>query len=53
MDSYLLDSVGSIVSRLPSDELVEFTDKPSQSWIGDWWEGWGLACLAWCLASDT
>ena len=22
------------------------TDKPSQSWIGDWWEGWGFACLA-------
>ena len=22
------------------------TDKPNQSWIGDWWEGWGSACLA-------
>ena len=31
----------------------EDTDKPSQSWIGDWWEGWGFACLAWCLASDA
>ena len=32
--------------------LSRHTDKPSQSWIGDWWEGWGFACLAWCLASD-
>ena len=23
-----------------------FTDKRSQSWIGDWWEGWGFACDA-------
>ena len=22
------------------------TDKPSLSWIGDWWEVWGFACLA-------
>ena len=29
------------------------SDKPSRSWIGDWWEGWGFACLAWCLASDA
>ena len=29
------------------------TDKPSQGWIGDWWEGWGFACLAWCLAPDA
>ena len=28
------------------------TDKRSQSWIGDWWEGWSFACLAWCLATD-
>ena len=27
------------------------TDKPSQSWIGDWWEGWGFACLAWCRSA--
>ena len=22
------------------------SDKPSQTWIGDWWEEWGFACLA-------
>ena len=28
------------------------TNKPSQSWIGYWWEGWSFAFIAWCLASD-
>ena len=28
------------------------TCKHSQSWIGDWWEGWGFASLALRLASD-
>ena len=33
--------------------MLHPTDKPSQGWIGDWWEGCGFACLAWCLASDV
>ena len=38
---------------LVGPKTPDLADKPSQSWIGDWWEGWGFACLAWCLASDA
>ena len=42
-------SAASLTTNIP----LQHTDKPSQSWTGDWWEEWGFACLAWCLASDA
>ena len=32
--------------------VLRYIDEASQSWIGDWWKGWGLARFAFCLASD-
>ena len=53
MNDQLATLAGCNPFRCRIGNRTEITDKPSQSWIGDWWEGWGFACLAWCLASDA
>ena len=41
------------ISQKPQEALAPMDSLCSQAiWIGHWWDGWGFACLALCLASD-